>query len=142
MKDLHLKILALILIVSALGLCYYKIDRLGVPLTPQSSAQVWTAEATVRFNGENQSAKIDLAVPKSPPGFSVLDENFISAGFGLATDDEGANRVVQWAARNLRANAGADEQADQRERRRHFLPQSSRRKRAATGQPRTSSTGA
>ncbi|MES1929855.1 hypothetical protein SADO_11384 [Salinisphaera dokdonensis CL-ES53] len=101
MKDLHLKILALILVVSALGLCYYKIDRLGVPLTPQSSAQVWTAEATVRFNGEDQSAKIDLAVPKTPPGFSVLDENFISAGYGLATDDEGANRVVQWAARNL-----------------------------------------
>lgn len=102
MKDLHLKILALLLVISALGLCYYKVDRLGVPLMPQSSAQVWTAEATVRFDGAGQSAKIDLAIPKTPPGFSVLDENFISAGFGLATDDRDANRVVQWAARNLR----------------------------------------
>ena len=101
MKDLHLKTLALFLSVVAIALCFYKTERLGVPLTPQSSAQVWTAEATVRFDGQDRSAKINLAVPKAPPGFSVLDENFISAGYGLATNDLGANRVVQWAARNL-----------------------------------------
>ena len=78
MKDFHLKTLALFLSVIAIALCYYKTERLGVPLTPQSSAQVWTAEATVRFDGQDRSAKINLAVPKAPPGFSVLDENFIS----------------------------------------------------------------
>lgn len=94
--------LALALVVSALATSYYKVTRLGVPMTPDATAQVWTVEATLRFEGTGQSAKVSLAIPKTPAGFTVLDESFISSGFGVATDDEGANRTAQWAARSLR----------------------------------------
>lgn len=101
MKDLHLKVLAFALVICGLGICYYKVDRLGVPLAPDSETQVWTVEATLRFDGTGQSAKIGLDIPNAPPGFSVLDENFISSGFGLSTDEEQANRSAHWAARSL-----------------------------------------
>lgn len=102
MKDMHLKVLALLLVITAVGVCYYKVSRLGVPLAPDESTEVWTVEATLTFDGVGKSAKAALAIPSVPPGFTVLDESFVSSGFGLATEDEGANRVARWAARDLR----------------------------------------
>ncbi|ROO37765.1 inactive transglutaminase family protein [Salinisphaera orenii] len=101
MKNLHVKLLALALVACGLGLCYYKVHRLGVPLAPDSQAQVWTVEATLRFDGGGGAAKIGLDIPNEPPGFSILDENFVSSGFGLSTEADGANRSAQWAARSL-----------------------------------------
>ncbi|GAB3675500.1 inactive transglutaminase family protein [Salinisphaera aquimarina] len=101
MKDLHLKVLALVLVAFALGICYYKVSRLGVPLAPDASTEVWTVEATLRFDGADRSAKIALEIPNEPAGFTLLDESFISSGFGLATGEHGANRNARWAARNL-----------------------------------------
>ncbi|MES1924736.1 inactive transglutaminase family protein [Salinisphaera sp. T31B1] len=98
---MHLKVLALVLVITAVGICYYKVSRLGVPLTPDASAEVWTVEATLTFDGDGRSAKAALAIPSDPPGFTVLDESFVSSGFGLATEPEGANRIARWAARNL-----------------------------------------
>jgi len=101
-KDLHLKALALILVVIALGMTYYKVDRLGVPLTPENSTHVWTVEATLTFDGRGDPAKVALAIPNTPPGFSALDESFISSGFGVSTNTDGTERTAQWASRNVR----------------------------------------
>ncbi len=101
MKNLHLKILALALISVGVGVCAYKVNQLGLPLTPTDETQVWTVEATLRFDGTGESAKIGLAIPSEPPDFAVLDEDFISSGFGLVTGEAGPNRVAQWAARRL-----------------------------------------
>lgn len=101
MKDLHLKFLALALVVCAVGMAWYKVDRLGVPLTPNASAEVWTVEATLAFDGHGSAAKIGLQIPRSPPGFEALDESFVSSGFGLATDTDGTQRTAQWARRSV-----------------------------------------
>ncbi|MES1942794.1 hypothetical protein PC39_01665 [Salinisphaera sp. PC39] len=97
-----MKVLALVLTAIGLGVCAYKVQRLGLPLTPGSQAQVWTVEARVTFNGTGRAAKLGLLIPESPPGFSVLDEDFVSSGFGVTTEDEGVNRRALWAARHVR----------------------------------------
>lgn len=102
MKDLHLKLLALALTAIGLGLCAYKVERLGLPLLPGGQAQVWTVETRVTFSGTGHAAKLGLLIPQSPPGFSVLDEDFVSSGFGVSTEEDGVNRRVIWAARNVR----------------------------------------
>lgn len=101
MRDIHLKLLALALIVIGVSLCAYKVSKFGLPLKPAADTQVWTVEARVGFEGSGRSAKVALNIPEQPPGFSMLDEDFVSGGFGLATEDRGVNRRALWAGRNV-----------------------------------------
>lgn len=102
MKNLHLYLLALTLTLIGASLCAYKVNRLGLPLSPAEQTEVWTVEATLNFSGRGRSAKVELSTPSQPPGFSVLDEDYISSSFGLATEDAGENNRALWAAREVR----------------------------------------
>lgn len=102
MKDLHVKLLALSLAIIGIGTCLYKVERLGLPISPSGQTEVWVVEARVQFQGQGRSAKISARIPHKPPGFSMLDEDFVSGGFGLATETSGVNREALWAARNVR----------------------------------------
>lgn len=102
MRDLHVKLLALTLTVVGVSVCTYKVQRLGMPLAPTAETQVWTVEARVTLDGDGHSAKIGLMIPEEPPGFSMLDEDFVSSGFGLATEPQGVDRQALWAGRNVR----------------------------------------
>lgn len=101
MKNLHLYGLALVLTVVGVSLCAYKVQRLGMPLVPADQTEVWTVEARIAFAGKGRSAKVDFLYPSAPPGFAVIDEDFVSSKFGLATETEGVNRKALWAARNV-----------------------------------------
>lgn len=104
MKNLHLYVLALALTVVGASLCAYKVNRLGIPLSPTEQTEVWTVEATLKFRGRGRSAKVELTTPAQPPGFSVLDEDYISSSFGLATESAEQNNRALWAAREVRGN--------------------------------------
>jgi 7 transmembrane helices usually fused to an inactive transglutaminase/Inactive transglutaminase fused to 7 transmembrane helices len=83
-----------------LGLVYLKVTRLAIPLDPSAEAAVWDVEARVAFDGRGQPAKVKLSLPDTPRGFAVLDEDFVSRGYGLAvsTSDGGTRRAV-WTIR-------------------------------------------
>lgn len=102
MKNLHLYVLALALTVIGVSLCAYKVNRLGLPLSPTKQTEVWTVEATLNFAGRGRAAKVELTTPSEPPGFSVLDEDYISSSFGLATERADENNRALWAARDVR----------------------------------------
>lgn len=104
MKNLHLYLLAFSLAAIGIGVCAYKVTRLGLPLTPAEQTEVWTVEATVHFRGRGRSAKVQLNTPERPPGFSVLDEDYISSNFGLATESDDLNNSALWAAREVRGD--------------------------------------
>ena len=102
MSNLHLYILSLALAVVGASLCTYKVQRLGLPLTPTDQTEVWTVEATLKFRGRNRSAKVEMTTPHRPPGFAVLDEDYVSSSFGLATEEDTANNRALWAGREIR----------------------------------------
>lgn len=103
LRNLHVKILAVILVLLAVGLCYYKVTRLGLPLLPAREAEVWTVEARIEFKARRDSpVKVRLTIPRSPPGFTVVHESFVASSYGLTTEDDGFNRVAQWAVRKMR----------------------------------------
>ncbi|RFA30502.1 hypothetical protein CAI21_05495 [Alkalilimnicola ehrlichii] len=102
MKDLHLRLLAFVLAAAGLGLCYYKVTALGLPLQPITEAEVWTVEARIGFHADGGPAQVQFYLPNQPPGFTVLGENFVSGSYGLATDFAGDNREARWSVR--RAN--------------------------------------
>ena len=99
MKNLHVNLLALALIIISLTLCIYKVTELKLPLLPAEQIQVWTVEARVAFKAKKGSAKVDLVLPKNPQGFMILDEDFISGRYGMTLEEQGQNRMVQWALR-------------------------------------------
>jgi hypothetical protein len=104
LKNLHVKILALVLILVGVSLTFYKVTVLGLPLFSAGQAEVWMVEARLEFEAKGGPAKVQFYVPRSPPGFTVVGEDFISRKYGLATDDNGVNRIAQWAVRRAQGN--------------------------------------
>ncbi|MDD5034185.1 MAG: inactive transglutaminase family protein [Methylococcaceae bacterium] len=100
MRNLHVKILAFVLVFIGASLCYYKVTRLGLPLLPTEQADVWTVEARIEFKPRRDTpVKVQLFVPRAPNGYTVVDENFVSSNYGLTTEDDGVRRSAQWAVR-------------------------------------------
>ncbi|HLS81320.1 MAG TPA: inactive transglutaminase family protein, partial [Steroidobacter sp.] len=77
----------------------HKSQVLGFPVSPQEETLVWNVEATVSFDPGPAAVKTTLRIPTLTPGFAILDENFISRGFGLSTRSGPAGREAQWALR-------------------------------------------
>lgn len=99
MRNLHVKLLALALLVFASGLIFYKATKLGLPLLPSEEIEVWSVEARLAFKSNEGPIKVQLALPKLPKGYVIADENFVSGKYGLAIQDEGSNRIAEWAVR-------------------------------------------
>lgn len=102
MRGLHVKTLALLLVILGISICWFKVTRLGLPLVPTEKADVWTVEARIEFKARHDSAvKARFAIPRMPPGYTVVDESFVSGDYGLTTEDDGTNRAVEWAIRQV-----------------------------------------
>lgn len=102
MRGIHVKILALLLILLGLSICWFKVTRLGLPLVPTEKAHVWTVEARIEFKARNDGAvKARFQIPRQPLGYTVVNETFVSGDYGLTTEDDGTNRAVEWAVREV-----------------------------------------
>lgn len=99
MNNRHIYVLAAVLTVLSLSLFIYKARVLGFPLAPQEQRQVWNVEAAVSFDPGPAAVKATLQVPSLTPGFAVLNENFVSRGFGISTRIGPNGREAQWAVR-------------------------------------------
>ncbi|MCC6160648.1 MAG: inactive transglutaminase family protein [Nitrosomonas sp.] len=100
MRKLHLYLLSFILCLVGLGLAYYKVNVIGLPLTASEQAQVWNIEARVSFRAKPDSAiKVTLPLLFNPAGYSILDEDFVSADYGLAIEQDNTGRIARWAKR-------------------------------------------
>ncbi len=91
--------LAFLLCAVALGVMYYKVTRLGLPLEPDARSSVWTIEARASFRGEGR-VKLQMALPEKPPGFDVLDEDFVVRNFGMAEDRIDGQRTLLLSTRS------------------------------------------
>ncbi len=99
MSKLHVRLLALILTVIGVWMVSYKVLELGLPLTPADETEVWSVEARLEFITRPGAVKLDFPILNDPPGFIVIDEDFISNNYGLATEMEKGNRLARWAVR-------------------------------------------
>lgn len=104
MKNLHLKLLVLFLFASGIGLVYYKVTRLGLPIMPAEQSQVWTVEARIEFKAKGGPSKVDFFVPTAPQGFTLIDEDFISSKYGLSMSKQAENRLAQWVVRRAKGD--------------------------------------
>jgi hypothetical protein len=102
MSRVHLYVLAFSLIFIGLALFLYKALVLGFPLSPQKVSEIWNVEAHISFIAQNKPAKVSLFIPRTARRFAIVNENFISQGFGITTATEGGNRRTEWAIRKAK----------------------------------------
>jgi 7 transmembrane helices usually fused to an inactive transglutaminase/Inactive transglutaminase fused to 7 transmembrane helices len=98
----HLYVLSSVLVLIGLGLFLYKAYVLNFPLRPAVAVEVWNVEARIKFVAQDQPVKVSLFIPGRWGQFAVVDEHFISQGYGLVASMEEGNRQAQWSIR--RAN--------------------------------------
>ena len=99
MSRLHLYLLCLSLTAIGLALFLYKAVVLRFPMAPEAEESIWQVEAQVTFTAKGKSTKVQLFLPQSTPLLSVVNESFISRGYGLTTKKTGANRQATWSTR-------------------------------------------
>ena len=101
MRGIKVWILSLGLFLIGGAIFVYKWQTLGYPLLPEAQTRIWTVETTLEFNAGQQPmpVKATLHIPALTPGFAILDENFVSRGFGFTTRYVAGGRQVQWAIR-------------------------------------------
>ena len=102
MNNFRIGVVGVVLAALGLGLCFYKVQKLGLPLTPDDDAAVWTIEARATFRGDGGPARVELAIPGQLPGFELLDEDFISANFGVTQESDSVGRRAMWTVRRAR----------------------------------------
>lgn len=103
MRNRHLLTLCALLVIAGGGLFLYKWRALGVPIRAKNAIAAWTVEARIRFTAQpDKPVKVHLAVPQRPPGFRLLDETFVSSGYGLTTALRDGDREALWAIRRAR----------------------------------------
>lgn len=98
----HLYGAAALLTVLGLGVFVYKTVFLGFPLSPGQESAVWTVQPRVSFEALGGPVKVTLQIPGDPPGFTLLDESFISRGYGVTTSSGDGGRQARWTKRYAR----------------------------------------
>ena len=99
MSNRHLYILAAFLFLLGTGLFLYKVYYLGFPIQPGQETNVWEIEFKINFTANGRPAKALLYVPRNSSSFSIINENFISRGYGISITSVDGNRQVTWSIR-------------------------------------------
>src|ERR1041384_5925218 len=99
MNNRHIYALSAVLTLLRLPLFFFQVHVLGFPPRPPEQTQIWNIEAAVRFEPGPAAVKTTLRIPTLTPGFALLDENFVSRGFGMATRNAPEGREAQWTLR-------------------------------------------
>ncbi len=102
MNKLHLYSLAFALTLLGLALFMYKAVYLGFPVSPNAKTHVWKVEAKLKFETHGKPVKLALFIPSGNEEYAVMDEQFLSGKFGMATSRDNGNRVAIWSARKAR----------------------------------------
>ena len=100
MNKKHLYILCALLVIAGTAITAYRWLVLEFPLSPRETTPTWRVETRIEFDARNAPAKLTLRIPKSEPGLTVLNESFVSPGFGLVTSTLGENRRAIFSKRS------------------------------------------
>ncbi|QDH71083.1 inactive transglutaminase family protein [Marilutibacter alkalisoli] len=99
MRRWHLLALVVLLVATAVSLIGYKTRVLGYPLSPATEVESWVVEARLAFEPGSGPVKAEMAIPLAPVGHVLVDENFVSRGYGIQTESRDDNRLALWSIR-------------------------------------------
>lgn len=99
MNKRHLYLLASVLAFAAAALFAYKLFVLEFPLSPRAKTEAWDVEVRVTFDAADRPVKVYLQLPRTWARYAVVDEQFISRGYGMNIRRSGTGRQAVWSVR-------------------------------------------
>ena len=100
----HLIFLTLTLTFIGSIVFLYKVLVLNFPLLPEGRSDTWEVEAHLAFASSNKPIKVSMNLPRNSHRFAIVNENFISRGYGVNVVTEDGKRKVHWSIRKARGN--------------------------------------
>ncbi|USH03462.1 inactive transglutaminase family protein [Grimontia kaedaensis] len=88
-----------LLIIVGMSMSIYRHNVYGVPWTAGQKHQVWEVEARVEFEAKGEPVKVSLATPDTQEGFTLINENTSSPGYGFALINTQDGRRAEWSKR-------------------------------------------
>ena len=102
MTRTHLIFLTITLTLIGWGFFLYKALILDFPLVPQVRSDIWELETHLAFTADNKPVKVSMNLPRNSRRFAIVNENFISRGYGVNVVAEDGKRKVHWSVRKAR----------------------------------------
>ena len=102
MKRTHIYFLVAALTLIGLVLFLFKAFIMGFPLIPEKKIYLWNIETHITFHAKDGQVKVSLFIPRNTRHFSIVNENFISRGYGLATKIIKGNHRAVWSIRTAK----------------------------------------
>ncbi|MGD2097112.1 MAG: UUP1 family membrane protein [Desulfobacterales bacterium] len=102
MNRKHLIYLTSVLILIGLSVFLYKVVVLGFPLVAKARSVIWHIEAHLNLVAEQKPVKVFMNLPRNSRRFAIINENFISRGYGVNVVAEDGRRKVHWSIRKAR----------------------------------------
>jgi hypothetical protein len=123
MTKKHLIYLTLTLVFIGLAVFLYKAVVLDFPLYAKARVDIWHIEAHLTFVSDNKPVKVSMNLPRNSRRFALVNENFISRGYGTNVTTEDGKRKVHWSIRKVRGNQNLYYRASVRQMDRDVPPQ-------------------
>jgi len=92
MKNTHAYIFAAVLFAIGSGVFAYKTMVVGLPLTTDEKTELWEVDALISFTAGKKPVILSYYLPQNTNRFAVVDQNFVSRGYGVSTSEKGVNR--------------------------------------------------
>ena len=102
MSRRHLYVLSGLLAALGIAVFLYKVLVLGFPLQPKEKTLTWRVELRMQFEASGGPAKLRLNLPRSGNSLAVIDQNFVSPGYGLTMGAERGNQTAVFAIREAK----------------------------------------
>ncbi|MEM9682499.1 MAG: UUP1 family membrane protein, partial [Pseudomonadota bacterium] len=99
MRNRQLWILATVLTAIGAGIFIYKLVWLDLPLEPEAQVTNWEIQAEINFDARGGPTKLVLFIPRNERPFTIMNQSFVSEGYGLTTTSAGDNRQATFSTR-------------------------------------------
>ncbi|MDW3096236.1 MAG: inactive transglutaminase family protein [Gammaproteobacteria bacterium] len=90
---------SVLFVVIGLAIFLHKSIQLDFPLSADKETEAWTVQARLSFEANKRNVKAMLYIPHVTPGYSKLEEYYISGNFGLNAKKSDDNKTANWAIR-------------------------------------------
>jgi hypothetical protein len=104
MNRLHLIVLTSTLTFIGAIVFSYKALVLDFPLVSQVQSDIWDVEIHLSFVPENKPVKVSMNLPRNSRRFAIVNENFVSRGYGVNVVTEDGKRKIHWSIRKVSGN--------------------------------------
>lgn len=89
-----------LLFLAGAALSLHRHYTFDIPWLPGETRQTWSIEAKVNFDATGQAVLASLAIPSTQPGFTQLNQQTASPGYGLSyVEHDNKGERAEWSIR-------------------------------------------